>query len=103
MKHKFAVLTLTVIAMICAARPAQAITGTYQPDPFHTYVGLAVFYDQDGEFSHRCSGSLISPRLFLTAGHCTDDELNLSYARIYFQQEVGANFDPVTEIDPTTG
>jgi V8-like Glu-specific endopeptidase len=43
------------------------------------------------------SGSLISPRLFLTAGHCTDDAENFSYARIYFHQFASANYDPATQ------
>jgi hypothetical protein len=85
------------------SQSALAITGSFQPDPVHTYVGLAVFYDEAGEFSHRCSGSLISPSIFLTAGHCTDDAEDLSYARIYFHQDAGANFDPTTQRDPITG
>lgn len=95
--------TVAVLALVSTTHQAQAITGSYQPDPIHTYVGLAVFYDADGEFSHRCSGSLISPSVFLTAGHCTDDADNLSYARIYFHQEAGANYDPATQQDPVTG
>jgi len=94
---------LTAGALFWAAMPAQAITGSYHPDPLHTYVGLAVFYDANGEFSHRCSGSLLSPHIFLTAGHCTDDSLELSSARIYFHQFAGSNFDPVTQRDPVTG
>ncbi len=88
-----------------AAQPAAAVTGSFHEDFEHTYVGLAVFYDAQGNFTHRCSGSLISPSVFLTAGHCTDDADNLSYARIYFQQEAGTQLDVTLDppMDPTTG
>ncbi len=66
----------------------------------HPYVGLVVFYDADGEFAGRCSGSLISPTKFLTAGHCVE---GADSARVYFQQDAGAKFDPITQIDPVTG
>lgn len=94
---------LGALVLVFTVQNAHAVTGSYQPDPIHTYVGLAVFYDEAGEFSHRCSGSLISPSVFLTAGHCTDDAENLSYARIYFHQDAGANYDPETQQDPITG
>jgi hypothetical protein len=93
------VLALPAIFLLSTA-PADAITGNFVKDFEHPFVGLVVFYDQDGEFSHRCSGALLTPRVFLTAGHCTD---GVSSARVYFQQDAGANFDPVTEIDPITG
>jgi secreted trypsin-like serine protease len=99
----FAGSALTGLVGLVASLPVQAITGNYHPDSTHTYVGLAVFYDQDGNFSHRCSGSLLSPSIFLTAGHCTDDADKLSYARIYFQQGAGAHYDPATQHDPVTG
>jgi hypothetical protein len=54
--------------------PARAITGNFVPDFEHEYVGLIVFYDADGEFLWRCSGSLLTDRVFLTAGHCTDQD-----------------------------
>jgi hypothetical protein len=99
----FARALLLASALLWAALPARAVTGSYHPDAIHTYVGLAVFYDKDGEFLHRCSGSLLSPRIFLTAGHCTDDAEEPSYARIYFHQGAGAHYDPTTQHDPVTG
>ncbi len=82
------------------ATPANAITGNYVEDFEHPYVGLVVFYDEEGEFSSRCSGSLLNPTVFLTAGHCTDE---YTTARVYFQQEAGANLDLETGTDPVTG
>jgi hypothetical protein len=87
-------------AIVSAAGQASAITKNFVPDFEHPYVGLVVFYDEEGEFSHRCSGSLLTPTVFLTAGHCTD---GVDSARVYFQQDAGANFDPVTEVDPVSG
>jgi Trypsin len=38
----------------------------------HPYVGLMVALDANGGPLWRCSGTLMSPMLFLTAGHCTE-------------------------------
>jgi hypothetical protein len=97
--RKIHLLTIVLLATL-ATHPAQAITGKFVEDFQHPFVGLAVFYDESGEFIGRCSGSLLSPSLFLTAGHCIEGAAS---ARVYFQQDAGVNFDPVTEIDPITG
>lgn len=98
--RKLAVLLAVVLGMLATAMPAGAITGNYVKDFEHPFVGLVTFYDENGEFSHRCSGSLLSPSVFLTAGHCTD---GATTARVYFQQDAGANYDPETELDPVSG
>lgn len=101
MRKSIAVLLLAVAAAI--ATPVHAITNDWVEDHEHPYVGLVVFYDAAGQFLWRCSGSLISPTKFLTAGHCTDTAEGAASARVYFQQDAGAHFDPVTQLDPITG
>lgn len=59
-----------------------------------------MFYDESGDFLHRCSGSLLTPTVFLTAGHCT---AGATTARVYLQQDAGANYDPETQLDPVSG
>src|SRR5215212_8141256 len=101
-KLLFSVFSVMVI-LAMAVSPVYAITGTFVEDFEHPFVGLAVFYDANGEFIWSCSGALLSPTVFLTAGHCSDTEGGAVTARIYFQQDAGVNFDPATEIDPVTG
>ena len=98
--RRLVVLLAIVLGMLATALPAWAVTGNYVEDNQHPFVGLVTFYDETGEFSHRCSGSLLTPTVFLTAGHCTD---GATTARVYFQQDAGANYDPETEVDPVTG
>ena len=81
--------------------PVHAITNDWVEDHVHPYVGLVVFYDKDGVFLWRCSGSLIGKRTILTAGHCADSAEGAASARVYFQQDAGANFNGIE--DPVTG
>jgi len=92
-----------LIALAMMVMPVFAITGNWEVDNEHPFVGLVVFYDADGEFIWRCSGSLISPTKFLTAGHCADTAEGAASARVYFQQNAGANYDPATQLDPVSG
>jgi hypothetical protein len=93
-------LLATLILAVVVGNPAAAITGRFVRDFEHPFVGLAVFYDATGEFIGRCSGSLLSPSLFLTAGHCIEGAAS---ARVYFQQDAGVHYDLVTQVDPITG
>lgn len=51
----------------------------------HPYVGLMVAH-ANGEPQWRCTGTLISPTLFLTAGHCT--EAPADHVEIWFDADV---------------
>lgn len=103
MRKVLVLLTGLLVATAVAAPPAAAITGDYVEDFEHSFVGLAVFYDSDGEFVQRCSGSLLTSTVFLTAGHCTDGATGAVSARVYFQQDAGANYDPASGMDPVSG
>jgi hypothetical protein len=68
-----------LLASLAIAAPASAIT-TGQPDEGeHPYVGQLIFYvpdDVDPRFTEpgtwwNCSGTLVTPTIVITAGHCT--------------------------------
>jgi hypothetical protein len=64
----------TLAAAAAAVAPAHAITNGNLDDGGHPMVGLMVAQDGDGEPLWRCSGTLVSGTVFVTAGHCTSDE-----------------------------
>lgn len=104
MRKRSIFVTFSVMMILAVAvSPAYAITGTFVKDFEHPFVGLVAFYDANGEFVWRCSGSLISPTKFLTAGHCTDTAEGAVTARVWFQQDAGVHYDPATQLDAVTG
>ena len=66
--------------------PAWAIKNGSLDGDGHPYVGLMVAQTADGTPLWRCSGTLLSPTLFLTAGHCT--EAPAAHAEIWFDADV---------------
>jgi hypothetical protein len=79
-----AVLAILMLAII----PTAAITDGELDGNGHPYVGLMVAQDADGNPLWRCSGTLISSTLFLTAGHCTEDPAE--HVEIWFAADVDA-------------
>lgn len=127
-------ILLAVVAMLAVAIPVTAITrGGAADDGEHPYVGLMVAYsadltddldgdgvpdtpDLDGddvpdpvrEPLWRCSGSLISANVFVTAGHCTEPVTEgVQLAAIWFDEDVEGgipdNGYPYYELAPYTG
>lgn len=78
MVRKVSMLVTIALAMTLAS-PANAITNGVPDDGAHPYVGQLFFYvpdDVDSRFTdpgvfYNCSGTLVSPTIVLTAGHCT--------------------------------
>lgn len=52
----------------------------------HPFVGLMIAKDANGTPLWRCSGTLLSPTLFLTAGHCTESPA--ASAELWFNADV---------------
>jgi hypothetical protein len=98
MRKWLAIPAVVAAAMATSLSPnASAITGNYEKDFEHDFVGLLVFYttpdpETGDPFSHRCSGSLLPDRVtVVTAGHCTE---GVDEGRMYFEQSVAPNYDP---------
>jgi len=85
---RVSILAMLVLILAVGALPAAAITGGYVDGDTHPNVGLMIA-DIDGEPEWRCSGTLIAPRVFLTAGHCTGD--GATGARVWFDTDLTGN------------
>lgn len=79
-------LAVLSAATLLAAGPASAITDGDLDGTGHPYVGLMVAQDADGNPLWRCSGTLLSSTIFLTAGHCT--ETPAAHIEIWFDADV---------------
>ena len=69
--------SLAVALLLLCAVPVMAITYGQNDNKLHPNVGALVGQFESGTFPY-CSGTLISPTVFLTAAHC-----NLGSARVF--------------------
>ena len=87
MLRKTLVLALTALALASLTiSPLRAVTDGEPDAGRHPYVGLMVAQDATGAPLWRCSGTLLSATVFLTAGHCT--EAPAAHVEIWFQEDV---------------
>ena len=83
MRKLVLVFGVLAAAMTIGLSSASAITDGVPDGNGHPYVGLMVAQDSNGVPQFRCSGTLLSSRVFLTAGHCTD---GVAHVEIWFDQ-----------------
>src|SRR5688500_12083857 len=86
MKKVSIALLLTLMIVFSTFGMASAITDGELDGEGHPYVGLMVAQTADGTPLWRCSGTLIAPKLYLTAGHCT--EAPAAHVEIWFASDV---------------
>lgn len=99
-------IVLALAVLLSTFGLASAITNGTPDGDAHPYVGLIVFdvLDEEGNQvpSHRCSASLLTDTVVLTAGHCTEGTVA---ARIWFDEVVHGNpeypFSGATSYDGT--
>ncbi|MGB2839481.1 MAG: trypsin-like serine protease, partial [Actinomycetes bacterium] len=78
MRTKVLITFIAVLAMLGLSTPAQAIVNGQPDDGGHPFVGELLFYVPDAVDSRftdpggwfTCTGTLVSPTVVLTAGHC---------------------------------
>ena len=90
--RKLAIAVLLVIAlMFSSVRIVRAVTDGTLDGNRHPYVVLLLM-EVGGQPAFRCSGTLLSPTVLLTAGHCTDNFPDAPYTgmRVFTESDVQA-------------
>lgn len=104
MKKRILAVLIAVIVLLVAVVPAAAVTDGELDGDDHPMVGLMVadmeicYIDEvtEDEICYfqpiwRCSGTLISPTVFLTAGHCTEPPADR--ATVWFESDLHSDPD----------
>jgi hypothetical protein len=92
-------LVLVGLLVVLAAAPATAITHGRPDGNGHPHVGIMIAKAANGNVLWRCSGTLMSPTIFMTAGHCT--EAPAATAEVWFAAgpiPTGTGFNASTRV-----
>jgi len=101
MNKTMALLAALAIAVAVGVGSASAITDGQPDGNGHPYVALMVAQDSGGNPLWRCSGTLMSPTVYLTAGHCT--EAPAAHAEIFFASHIDTDSNYVAKSAGGTG
>src|SRR4051812_44828412 len=63
-------LVVAAVTVLSLAAPAGAIINGSPDNGAHPNVGTVIWRGADGVLFRTCTGTLVSPRVFLTAAHC---------------------------------
>lgn len=85
-RKSVAIVIVTLVLILLVVAPVAAVKFGEPDGNDHPDVGLMVF-DVEGTPAWRCTGTLLSPTVMLTAGHCT---FGTSGGRVWFEPDVGA-------------
>ncbi|MBZ0274865.1 MAG: trypsin-like serine protease [Anaerolineae bacterium] len=85
-KRLLFIAVLSIMVLVVVVGSVAAVTDGQPDGNGHPYVGLMVAQDATGRPMWRCSGTLLSPTVFLTAGHCT--EAPAAHVEIWFDADV---------------
>lgn len=86
MQRKIVFIILMVLMLSLTVGQVSAIGNGELDGNGHPYVGLMIAQDANGNPLWRCSGTLLSPTIYLTAGHCT--EAPAAHVEIWFDADV---------------
>ena len=90
MRKKMLLAVFSVIVMLTfAVFPARAVTDGELDGNAHPYVVLLLM-EVDGQPAFRCSGTLLSATVLLTAGHCAGAPGEFSGMRVFTESDVEA-------------
>jgi hypothetical protein len=83
-RSRLSAVLIAAAMLLAVVIPAAAVQFGELDGEDHPQVGLMVF-DVDGSPAWRCTGTLLSPTVMLTAGHCT---FGTSGGRVWFESDV---------------